>query len=293
MIQPVFATELIQTSQRIPVPRLHTGTTTTTHIRAGVSISLGGTDGGYFGRTGAWTTVNNCGPNTQWNATDASDVNANLNDNIGIGAAEVFLLGGPGAQPGYSASEGTNDAALWGIHQGNIAVTEWDDTAQAVSDIIWADIEQRNGWNSTWSKCDHRQISTAPVPIALDEATLSGFFYAVQVEADLDAGVYSSADLWSETFGCVQCGSGDPGNIPQSVYEWTHGNQMHNQIPSQSNEPSGWCRFNISGQQLCAPWFGDVSVDSTNAVVWQWAAYLEAANFGDLDQIDDSRLGAG
>ncbi|MCL4422878.1 MAG: hypothetical protein M1115_06895, partial [Actinobacteria bacterium] len=84
-------------------------------------------------------------------------------------------------------------------------------------------VEISNGWNRTRGTCGG-ETSSAAVPIARYGVVLSGFFYAVQITACLDAGVYGSADFWSSTFGCVECRSGDPGNVPQSVFEWAYGN---------------------------------------------------------------------
>ena len=65
-----------------------------------------------------------------------------------------------------------------------------------------------------------------------------------------------------------------------TTYEWTY-------IPATSHlspRPTGWC---LRGTSTCAQFFGGITSNDANAVMWQWSGGGGTSNgVGDFDQID-------
>jgi len=125
------------------------------------------------------------------------------------------------------------------------------------------------------------------IAASIDRADFNGFFDYVVAHSRFKPGVYSSVAVWNSVFGANSASPGSPGYIPHTD-EWTYEPETTNFT---GNAPFGWC-LKSGG---CAQFFGGVTFNGSNALMWQWSGgggvvnHFEGAFNGDLDQIDAVR----
>ena len=246
--------------------------------------SVGGTYGGYIGEWAGWGNYTGCFNMYNFNTTNASDADTNLNSyGSGVGAGDYYALAGPGLDPNYNGT--TSEAATWGTGQAEYAVSVYNNLySNGSSDavyykILFADVEgsdnsdipySSEGWNTVWAPgtCGQTFVSNG-IPLAVDQAEINAFVNYINNDGGTAAwaGVYSSSQYWTYTFGS---------GFDISTWEWTYENQA-----SLSPGPSGWCEGSTCGQ-----FFGGVSSSSGYAAAWQWSNAATNGNVGDWDQID-------
>jgi hypothetical protein len=239
----------------------------------------GGLYGSYTGEIGTWTNWLGCTHGDALNLTDVRAVNADAQRDPAIpGLSLYWFMAGPGADPAYNGT--VAEAFAWGQAQAEQA--EADYVALAPEGIVpagprtpmlYMDIEGQpaagyaNGWNEIVNSCG--QITKAHViPVLDDRAAYNGFYDYIHLHTIFHAGVYSTPDFWTQTFG-----TGPASRIP-NTYEWT----PETSTPATMPEPVG---FQQGAEE--ATWFGGVSV--SHQAGWQWTQ-----NGGDWDQMDGAHL---
>ncbi len=254
-------------------------------------ITGGGTYGGYMGEVWTWTNWQGCGTTRPAvNTTDITDANANRNYKVGntypLGTSMYWYMAGPGAMPGYNATNPSASAAVtWGKQQAIAAISHYNSHGLAGvktsvhEPVLTMDIEttrtttRSNGWNQEVNSCGHITGRTS-IPAAIDRDTYNGFWaYVDGPTTPYYPAVYSFPSNWSYTFG-----TGTASKIPNS-FEWT--SDTHS-IYADPPPTLGWSRPNTPpGGAESAAWFG--GVNTSHKIAWQWA--ITTTGRQDWDQL--------
>ena len=245
---------------------------------------LGSPYGGYIGMTGNVFQWQGCGDRSAWSPDNSAAANVNFSTyKLGIGTAVYWFLGGPGVDPHYNGR--TSEARAWGVAQAQRTLS---DVAQlkVTYPIIFADVElpgnapgispaPDNGWNAVYTSTCSGKVKSQGINPLVDRADVKGFTNYITQHTKFKAGVYSAPSVWTSIFG-----TGSAGSVNSTTYEWTY-------IPATSHlspRPTGWC---LRGTSTCAQFFGGITSNDANAVMWQWSGGGGTSNgVGDFDQID-------
>jgi hypothetical protein len=238
--------------------------------------------GGYIGMTGSWSYWLGCkGGFLAWSSANSAQANANYAHGIGIGTAAYWFMGGPGVDPHYNGTY--SEALAWGQQQAARAVA--DAKGEAVKyKVLFMDIElpgvapaKDNGWNSVYTSPCSGKVRTSHIAASIDRGVFNGF-YGYEAAHGYTPGVYSDAGVWASIFG-----TGSAAAIPHTD-EWTYEPETTNF----SAAPTGWC---FKGTSSCATFFGGVSRNSAQALMWQWSGGGGLSNgIGDFDQINATKV---
>ncbi len=254
---------------------------------------LGGAYGGYIGMAGSWSYWLGCkGGFIAFSSANAAQAHTNFTKyHTGVGDGAYWFMGGPGVDPNWNGS--ASEAYNWGARQAARALA---DIANGPMDypVVWMDIElpgvapaNDNGWNNVYTSACSGVVKQQHIAASIDRADFNGFFDYIVAHSKFKPGVYSSVGVWNSIFGANSASPGSPGYIPHTD-EWTYEPETTNFT---GNAPFGWC-LKSGG---CAQFFGGVTFNSSNALMWQWSGgggvvnHFEGAFNGDLDQIDAVR----
>lgn len=237
-------------------------------------VSGGGTYGGYVGEVWTWTDWKGCTSGRAVNTTNVSDANANAGYEVGntypLGTSIYWYMAGPGAMPGFNASDpSASEAVTWGKQQAEAAVAHYDTYGPTYHEpVLVMDIEttrtttQSNGWNQEVNTCGEVTGRTS-ISSTIDRDVYNGFWDYVYTHTAFYPAVYSAPTIWEYTFG-----TGTASKIPHS-YEWTYDTHSIYADPP----PSGWSRSDTPdggpGTAESASWFG--GVDTGYKIGGQWA----------------------
>jgi hypothetical protein len=189
-----------------------------------------------------------------------------------LGTALYFFMGGPAADPSYNGT--TSEAYNWGQRQAEAATNTYNSSGPSIeTELMFMDIEGLDnegiygtGWNDVVQPCNNNHIVSYGIAYSVDRAAFNGFWDYIQNDTIFYPGVYSSPDMWNNTFG-----TGSYGSIP-GTFEWTYENDT-----GSTNAPSNFCYGST-----CAAWFGGTNYP----VAWQWAIGNTDGGAGDFDIID-------
>jgi hypothetical protein len=253
---------------------------------------LGGAYGGYIGMTGNWAYWLGCSGQEHfiaYSARNAAQAHTNfVTYHRGVGTGAYWFMGGPGVDPRYNGT--VAEAISWGQRQAARALIDIANGGGIDYPVVWMDIElpgikpaPDNGWNSVYTTPCSGVKKQGFVPASLDRGVFDGFWGYIKAHSHYQPGVYSSAGVWQSIFAGTSYG-----NIPHTD-EWTYEPETTSYI---SKAPYGFCLNHGSGP--CAQFFGGVTRNSSNALMWQWSGGGGALNGiggfnGDLDQIDGAR----
>jgi hypothetical protein len=249
---------------------------------------------GYIGEAGTWTNYIGCSSGSpavvfsNWGKANSDYLNGWPKYHYGgVGSGWYYYAGGPGADPSYNGT--TSEAWNWGVEQAKNFISDVNahTNANVIDLVVWMDDESSdpaitgggNGWNSIVTGCSSYSATISP---SVDRATIDGFAsvisnaasYGYWQDFNLDIGIYSSPDMWNQTFGSSS--SGNITYVPEWSSECDQGTL--NPIPTSLNGSGTQCYSNDNFQS-----FGDHTNPDYNDV-WQWTDYSSAYGSGDWDQ---------
>ena len=248
---------------------------------------LGSPYGGYIGMTGNVFQWQRCGDHSAWSPSNSAAANTNFSTyHTGIGTGVYWFMGGPGVDPHYNGK--TSEARAWGVAQAQRALADVA-RIKVTYPVIFADVElpgsapgispaPDNGWNSVYTSTCSGRVKSSGISPEVDRADFKGFTNYIAGHSHFKAGVYSAPAIWASIFG-----TGSAASVNSSTYEWTY----IGDTSSLSPRPTAWC---LRGTTNCAQFYGGVTSNDSNAVMWQWSGGGGTSNgVGDFDQIDVSR----
>ena len=198
---------------------------------------------GYIAEVETYWTVLGCGAGRAVNSGNVTQANAdwNYSTSIGVrdpqplGTALYFFMGGPAADPSYNGT--TSEAYNWGQRQAEAATNTYNSSGPSIeTELMFMDIEGLDnegiygtGWNDVVQPCNNNHIVSYGIAYSVDRAAFNGFWDYIQNDTIFYPGVYSSPDMWNNTFG-----TGSYGSIP-GTFEWTYENDT-----GSTNAPSNF-----------------------------------------------------